>query len=248
MIKLVCPECRRENEPERIYCHDCGARLDRSALAKAQAATEEDPAATHKRVKALFDGRRAKTRARFFQISKFVLSAVAAAAVIQMIRPPDLPEVPKVDMLPRQINLDLESAAMDPRSPGLSYSEGEVNAYLGYALKSKKTALSKVLQFERAVAELGEGFYNLTVERSLMGFSLFTTGSFTPVLQNGVLTSRARAGRLGRLPVHPALMNLVAPYLFGDLASVTERERKSITKLSGVEIHPQTLVFGPHQP
>ena len=34
MIKLVCPECQRQNEPERIYCHDCGARLDRSALAK----------------------------------------------------------------------------------------------------------------------------------------------------------------------------------------------------------------------
>lgn len=248
MIKLVCPECRRENEPERIYCHDCGARLDRSALAKAEATTEEDPAATHKRVKALFDGRNAMMRARFFKISKLVLSALGAAVVIQIIRPPDLPEVVKAEMLPRQINLDLESAAMDPRSPGLRYSEADVNAYLAYALKSKKTALSKVLQFERAVAEFGEGFYNLTVERSLLGFSVFTTGSFTPTLQNGVLTNTARAGRLGRMPVHPALMNLIAPYLFGDLASVTERERKSIAKLSGVEIHPQTLIFGPHQP
>ena len=248
MIKLVCPECRRENEPERIYCHDCGARLDRSALAKQQASTEEDPAATHKRVKALFDGRNAKMHARFFQISKLVLSALGAAVLIQMIRPPDLPEVPKAETLPRQINLDLESAAMDPRSPGLRYSEADVNAYLGYALKSKKTALSKVLQFERAVVELGEGFYNLTVERSLVGFSVFTTGSFAPTVQGGALTNTARAGRFGRLPVHPALMNLVAPYLFGDLASVAERDRKSIAELGAVEIHPQTLVFGPHQP
>ncbi|MFN2476165.1 MAG: hypothetical protein ABR526_07495 [Chthoniobacterales bacterium] len=247
MIKLVCPECRRENEPARIYCHDCGARLDRSALAKAQASAE-DPAATHKRVKALFDGRNAKMRARFFQISKLVLSALGAAVVIQMLRPPDLPAVAKAEMLPRQINLDLESAAMDPRSPGLRYSKAEVNAYLGYALKSKKTALSKVLQFENAVVELGEGFYNLTVERSLFGFSVFTTGSFVPTLQNGVFANNTRGGHLGRLPLHPALMNLVAPYLFGDLASVAERERKSISKLSGVEIHPQTLIFGPHQP
>lgn len=248
MIKLVCPECRRENEPERIYCHDCGARLDRSALAKAQAATEEDPAATHRRVKALFDGRNAKMRARFFQISKLVLSALGAAALIQMIRPPDLPEVPKAEMMPRQINLDLESAAMDPRSPGLRYSEAEVNAYLGFALKSKKIALSKVLQFERGVVELGEGFYSLTMERSLMGFSLFTTGSFSPSLHDGMIANTVRAGRIGRLPVHPAAMNLLAPYLFGDVASVTERERKSIAKLSAVEIHPQTLIFGPRQP
>src|SRR6516225_2034765 len=32
-IQLTCPDCQRENEAERIYCHDCGARLDRSALA-----------------------------------------------------------------------------------------------------------------------------------------------------------------------------------------------------------------------
>ena len=44
MIKLVCPECQRQNEPERIYCHDCGARLDRSALAKV-APKVEDPKA-----------------------------------------------------------------------------------------------------------------------------------------------------------------------------------------------------------
>src|SRR5437764_15002861 len=34
MIKLICPECRRENEPKRIYCHDCGARPDQTAFAK----------------------------------------------------------------------------------------------------------------------------------------------------------------------------------------------------------------------
>lgn len=248
MIKLICPECRRENEPERIYCHDCGARLDRSALAKAQATSAEDPAATHKRVKALFETRGLKQRARFFQISKLILSALAAAALIQMIRPPDLPEVPKAEVLPRQINLDLESAAMDPRSAPLRYSEAEINAYLGYTLKSKKTALSKVLQFERAVAELGEGFYNLTIERSIMGFSIFTSGSFRPVIQNGAVANVARAGRIGRLPLHPALTNLLAPYLFGDLASVTERERKSIAKLGVVEVHPDAVTFAPRQP
>ena len=31
-ITLVCPDCQHENEPQRIYCHSCGARLDRSKL------------------------------------------------------------------------------------------------------------------------------------------------------------------------------------------------------------------------
>lgn len=247
MIKLVCPECRRENEPERIYCHDCGARLDRSALAKAPP-KEEDPAATHKRVKALFEARGLKARTRFFQISKLVLSALTTAAVIQMIRPADVPEAPKAEMMPRQISLDLESAAMDPRSPALSYTQPEVNAYLAYTLKSKRAALSKVLQFERAVADLEEGYFDVTVERSLLGFSLFTTGSFTANLQTGTLMIAARGGRLGRLPVHPALMKLSSPYLFGDLVTVFDRERKTITKLGAVELHPQSVVFSPKLP
>ncbi len=72
MIKLVCPECQRQNEPERIYCHDCGARLDRSALAKV-APKGEDPKETHRRLHKLFDPGRVKMRLLFFKISKLVL-------------------------------------------------------------------------------------------------------------------------------------------------------------------------------
>lgn len=56
--KLLCPECQRENESERVYCHDCGARLDRSAVAP----TKEPPKDTHKRLKKFFDPQRARIR------------------------------------------------------------------------------------------------------------------------------------------------------------------------------------------
>jgi hypothetical protein len=32
MTKRVCTECKRENEAQRIDCHNCDAKLDRSAL------------------------------------------------------------------------------------------------------------------------------------------------------------------------------------------------------------------------
>ena len=77
VMTLVCPECRRENEPERIYCHDCGARLDRSALAK-EKAKEEDPKATQRRVAKMFDPRRGLLRRRFFQGSKLLLGRLSS--------------------------------------------------------------------------------------------------------------------------------------------------------------------------
>ncbi len=40
---------------------------------------------------------------------------------------------------------------MNHQTAPLQYTEAQVNAYLGSALKSKQAALSKLLQFERAV-------------------------------------------------------------------------------------------------
>ena len=241
MIKLVCPECRRENEPERIYCHDCGARLDRSVLAKAPQKTE-DPNATQKRVKSMFDPGRALMKKRFFDTSKMILGALLAAALIQMIRPPDLPEKPREAMLPVQISLDLENASMTPGSPQLRYTDEQVNQYLGYSLKSKQTVLSKYLNFERAVVAFEQDLCRLTVERSLFGFPIYTSTFFNAAIQNDTLVIKNRGGAIGRMPVHPMLMQY-GDFLFSDLAAVVERERKSVAKLAAVNIEPKLIVL-----
>ena len=245
-MKLVCPECRRENEPERIYCHDCGARLDRSSLAK-EKSKEEDPKDTQKRLKAMLDPQRALMRRRFFQGSKLVLGALVLAGIVQMVRPPDLPEKPKEPALPAQINLELENAAMEPRTAApLRYTDDQVNAYLTYALKSKQPALSKWLNFERAVTSFDEGYCTVTVERSLYGFSVFTTASYAVTLQNGAIAAQPRGGRIGRMPIHPELMKH-ANFLFQDLWTALERERKSIIKLGSIELHPKLVILLPRQ-
>ncbi|MDQ6656398.1 MAG: zinc ribbon domain-containing protein [Verrucomicrobiota bacterium] len=242
-MKLICPECRRENEPERIYCHECGARLDRSALTK-EAPKEEDSKATQKRVRAMFDGRRAKLRRQFFQGAKLVLGALLIAVIVQMVRSPDLPEAPPAAEMPPQINLDLENATMSGRAAPLQYTDGQVNAYLAYVLKGKKAALSKYLQFEEAFVGFDEGSCSITMGRSLFGWPLFTTASLVPQLQNGNLSAQVRSGSIGRLPVHPALMQF-SGFLFADLRAVLDRERKLIAKLGAIECHPKAVVLIP---
>ena len=135
MIKLICPECRRENDPERIYCHDCGARLDRSALAKV-APKVEDAKETQRRLRTMLNPQRKQLRLLFFKVSKMILGAFAAAAVVQMLRAPDVPARAKMGDFPPQIGLDLENATMRHGAAPLQYTEAQVNAYLGSALKS----------------------------------------------------------------------------------------------------------------
>ncbi len=246
-MKLICPQCRRENEPERIYCHDCGARLDRSALAK-EKPKEEDPAETHKRVTALFAPGRGKLRQRFFQGCKLLLCAFIAAVLVQILRPPDVPPRPQTAPEPAQINLELEDLAMDPLHHGpLHYSDEQVNAYLVYVLKSKQAALSKYMQFERVVADFQENDFHFIVERSLFGYSLFTSATYGARIQNGKILTNSHGGHLGRMPIHPALMQY-GSFLFADLREALDRERKSIAKLGGIEFHPKQLTLLPKSP
>jgi hypothetical protein len=243
MIKLICPECRRENEAERIYCHDCGARLDRTALAKA-APKGEDVKETQRRLRTMLDPGRAKMRLLFFKTSKVILGAFVLAAVIQMILPPDVPVRPKSGEFPPQINLDLENVVLNRSTTPMQYTEAQVNAYLAGALKSKQAALSKVLGFERAIVKFDETVCSVTAERSLFGFSIFTTTSSKVTLQNGAITAANIGGHIGRLPIHPLLMKYADP-LFADLWAALDRERKTVAKMSAIEFHPQAVVLTP---
>jgi hypothetical protein len=245
-MKLICPECRRENEPERIYCHDCGARLDRSGLAK-EKPTEEDPKDTQRRLRGFFDGRKALIRQRFFRWSKLILGALTLAALVQMLRLPDLPEEDKTPMLPAQISMDLENAAAAPRTTPLQYTEEQVNGYLAYAVKSKKVMLSKYLNFERALVTFEEGYGSLTVQRSLFGHPVSTTAFYSMQVRDGKIATTVRSGSIGRLPIHPQLMQR-ARFFFADLAGVFDREAKSIAKIGGIEFQEDAVAFLPKPP
>lgn len=243
MIKLVCPECRRENEPERIYCHDCGARLDRTALAKI-APKGEDVKETQRRLRSMLDPGRAKMRLLFFKTSKVILGAMATAALVQMLLPPDLPAKPKTGEFPPQINLDMENAFLNHQTAPLQYTEAQVNAYLGSALKSKQAALNKYLQFERAAVVFEETACRITAERSLFGFSVYTSTFSKVAVQNGTLNATNIGGAIGRMPIHPFLMKY-ADIMFTDLWAALDREKKSISKMQTIEFHPQAVVLVP---
>jgi hypothetical protein len=242
MIKLVCPECQRQNEPERIYCHDCGARLDRSALAKV-APKGEDPEQTQRRLKQLLDPGRIKLRLMFFKVSKLILGAGALAVLIQMLLPPEVPERVKSIEL-QQINLDLEKATTNQAAAPLQYTETQVNAFLVNVTRSKQAALSKLLQFERALVNFDEGVCRITAERSLLGYSVFTATSYNVSLRDGRLIALNNGGSIGRMPIHSMIMKF-GDVLFTDLWAALDREKKLVSKMGTIEFHPKTVILSP---
>jgi hypothetical protein len=239
--KLVCPECHHENEAERIYCHSCGGRLDRSAVAVRNSKEAVDE--TRQRMRKLFDPQRAKLRASFFKISKLVLVACAVAAVIQMISPPDVPAPVKTQVIPSQILFELENAATRHQPAQLQYTEEQVNGFLIYALKAKQSSLDKpLLVFKRVLVGFREGTCAVTSERSLFGYSLYITCSYAPVLSEGKIEASSKGGSIGRLPIHPQVTQFMG-VLFSDIWSALGAEIKLVRKLGAIEFHDKSVVL-----
>jgi RNA 3'-terminal phosphate cyclase len=239
--KLVCPECHHENEAERIYCHACGARLDRSAVAVRN--TKESVAATRQRMRKLFDPKGVKLRALVFKFTKVILTAGAVAMIVQMILPPDVPAPVKGELLASQIRLDLEGATARHQPLQLQYTEEQVNAFLSYALKAKQSSLNKpLLGFKRAVVEFGEGTCAVTIERSLFGYSLYTRSIHNPVLTGGKIEASSKGASVGRLAIHPQVSQFI-DFLFSDVWSALNREIKLVSKMGAIEFHNKTVVL-----
>ena len=239
--QLTCPECQRENEAERIYCHDCGARLDRSALANCKAAKIETAEELHKRMRGMFSQRRIKAQLAFFKTAKILLAAFAAAALVVMLISPDVPPPVKTETLPPQINLRLETLTESRQPQTMQFSEEDVNTYLGNVMKRKKEKLEHpLLGFERAILEFTEGNCRVTMERSIFGYSIFTSGDYNAQVKDGKITATPKSAAIGRMPIHPVLL-AYAGFLFSDAVAVMDREHKLLNKLGSIQLHDKMV-------
>ena len=243
MTKLICPDCQHENEPERIYCHNCGARLDRTGLIKEKAkqgVTTED---TRQHLKKMFQpnpGRGKRVALRFL---KLLLGALCLAAVIVMLLPPDLPPAPKSYEFAPMIGMDMMSALSSHQPASLVYNEEQVNSYLASTIRRKNSpAQQGFFPLQRVFAQLQEGECWIHIERRLFGLSIFSGSAYRVKIGNGQVAADNTGGYIGRMPIHPQLMKY-ADVLFGKAWECLSRERNSVARLAGVEFHPQSVTL-----
>lgn len=207
MTTLLCPECQHENEAERIYCHDCGSRLDRSKLTPKQVENRESARKTQQRLKSMFDPARGRLRRLTLRTVKFVLGAVCCAAIVVMLLPPSFPPEPKSYEFAPMINMDMMSVLASRQTTPLIYTEQQVNAYLSSIVKRKDTAAGSWFPLRRLFVQFKEGLCTINVERQLYGgLSLCSGNTYRVRLENGKLFAEPTSAFIGRMPIHPALL------------------------------------------
>ena len=243
MPTLVCKECGFENEPERVYCHQCGAKLDRSLLPPEALPKKDDPEEMRRRLRRMANppGAGAKIFVRRL-ISSLLLGALFAVLVLAFIPPRDStpPSAEEAENAPL-LSAQLEDAVSAPGpARRLVFPEATVNAFLAGNLRPRRVntgASAYAPSFERVYVRFLEGnVCRVTQHQSYFGVvPLFVTCAYRPVVRSDAhLVAEPGAGAVGRLPLPAPLMRYLAPWAYGTLFEKAKSEMNLLGRLGGV--------------
>jgi hypothetical protein len=203
-LHIKCADCGHENEPERVYCHNCGAKLDRSLLPKPEDKKNfETPDATRRRVTRMMNPQGSWVKRDFKALVKvLIFAAVVAALFLFWVPPENMPAATEGlgdYILREQWNRQIES----PAPSVLEYTEADTNRFLK-TLKGGEGVIPGI-KFKSAVVKFSPGVVTLFVERDAWGLcSLWSSVDYRPVMKDGKLVPQVIGVHYGRLGIHPS--------------------------------------------
>jgi hypothetical protein len=246
LTTLTCKQCNYANEPERVYCHNCGAKLDRTLLpTKEPAKAAKEAEESRKRVKKLVNPARGFFTNWHRTLFKTVASALSAAALIQMARPPaGVPRVHTTDEILNapQIIEGIEDIQMSPTSRAFQMTEEQINLYLASAVRSKGGTSDDYFKFDRAFANLGKDVIHITTQLSAFGYPIYAGSYYKLAIAGGKLQATNEGGNIGRLPVHPMIMEYCGS-AFDHLWAALQREKTLLDGMQSVTVQPGVFTF-----
>ena len=236
------------NEVERVYCHGCGAKLDRTVILATQEKQTVSREQRQREVKKLMtpgNGWFLKTLA---MLIKTVALAGLAAVVIQIIRPPEgVPPLPKkgeVLTLP-QIGDDLERLTAAPAGQGMIFREADINTYLQKKTFRKVPSwFTNIIPLKRSFVNFEPGQARLSVQADLAGYPVYAgiTARLVGDPKTG-LSATCVSLNLGRLTLHAPAVAQVVAVAVPTLMDSVKRDRQLLEQLGSAEITKGQIIL-----
>jgi hypothetical protein len=240
---LLCKQCNFENEPERVYCHNCGAKLDRSLLPP-EAVKREDPQTVQDRVRSVVQ----PTRPTVIPILTNLLVSLLVAAVLASLfliseAPDGRPNLSDDAVLAAPpISDALEDLAQSPSPKRLSFTEDQVNAFLQSSLKAKENdSFGISLKYDRTFVSFQEGVCRATVEESIFGHPFYFSSTDQVEIKDGQVISHPVGGSIGRLQIPAKLMPVVDKAL-ANMWSSLDPLKKLVARLGSITFQKGAVV------
>jgi hypothetical protein len=244
--QLTCGACGFSNEPERVYCHNCGAKLDRSLLPSVEGGkNEESTEAARRRIRKM-------TNPAGYSIGQFLKSliitlfwaVVVASAFLCAQKPEDVPE-DKNELSQRLVQSELMEATQSPTPRTISFNQEEVNATLKQSLKraiANGSATIPGVEFQRAYAVLMPNIVHLGLQQSLWGYPIYSGVDYRLTVVDGKFTPIMVGGNFGRLPVNLNVMKYL-DFAFQKLWLALKREHDQVEKMQNVQVRRGEIIF-----
>jgi len=246
MTTIPCKQCGHENESQRIYCHNCGGKLDRSVLPQDNK-PKESLEKQQRRLKKMTNPYNGVFVGWKHSLPNTLACAVLVAALIQAVRPPEgVPPARKKGELVEapQLIMILEDASSTHTMQRLAIDEKGINDYLNNSVKAKKIDLpffGDAAKFDRVFVNTEEGVCRVVEQQSLEDYPLYLASSYRIEIKGGKLVATNVGGSIGRMPIHPRLMQAVE-LAFQDLWEGLKRERRILDKMQAVEVHKGKII------
>lgn len=234
MPSIPCKQCGHVNEGERVYCHNCGSKLDRDLLPGKQ--DKAAASAEKKRLARLVNPSRRRVSGLIGFFLRPILFGLLVAAIVQALRPPD--GVPDLAALgsgePTSLAMTLEDLAQTPRT--VTVSEADINRYLGRAVRSKKlTTAGGYVQYRQMFTKLTDGVIRITTVYAIFDYPFYAGSSYKLTAGSEGLVAENAGGHFGRLPIHPKIMEH-GDMMFAQVWGALKREKKLMDNLTEVRI------------
>jgi hypothetical protein len=243
MATYTCTQCGHENEAERVYCHNCGTKLDRSLIPQDEdKKKKESPEKARKRVMKMVNPTRGIfSVANFRKLVETIACAALVAAVFQAVQEPDnIPPVMDnaklIDVPQIGDRLEDEIAALQPHQ--LAIPEDIANAFLQKTIKSKGPdgkENTNYLKFERLFVRFEDGICKTNLKLTIFEWPLYAASYYQLRIEGGELKAKNTGGAFGRMPVHPLVMQY-ADALFNNVWPALRREKKLLDQLKSVSV------------
>lgn len=240
-MALSCASCGYENDPTRVYCHNCGLRLERGRTAPPPTGfTHPTDVARMKKP------RRPVAWGLYFRaMCKLALLAVLAGAIVMALRPPgNVPApVPQDESLALRLNALLDSSSSSTEARAFALPAGDINRWLVSSVTMREGGEAVPLRPERIYAVPGNGKVRVGLEVGLAGsLKIFFEGDYEPVLGGDGYTLVPRRYSVGRLQL-PVLLGWPVQRQFDGLTGALAEPLGQLARASYIGVSPETVTL-----